>query len=398
MAVNKILVITKNNPYSQPNATSNRLIGLAEGIKKIGADVTLLVVGGVFTKGENKTNDVNGIKIRYALTYPNYNIWFRRLNQFVLRKLINWLVIKHLRKFFVSDYDYVWITETESVYRAVVKYKSISNSRVFMELNEFHDIYKGQKLNKAQLKVAVDTEKAFLDCVKLIDCFAIMTETLMQHYKQLAKPEARFIHLPMTVDCSRFEKLKLDYIRPRKYIGYVGSFNNAKDGVDILIKAFARIADKYQDVDLVMAGYYYNDQKGQKIIIEANKLQKRVFYLDPLSREEIPSFLCNATVLALARPDSHQAQGGFPTKLGEYLATGNPVCATTVGEIPNYLKDNVNAFLARPGDVDSFADALDRVLSNPTTASNVGKAGKDTAFNTFSTEVQSLRLYNFLFT
>ncbi len=57
-------------------------------------------------------------------------------------------------------------------------------------------------------------------------------------------------------------------------------------------------------------------------------------------------------------PDSKQAQGGFPTKLGEYLATGNPVCATTVGEIPDYLVDGESVYFAVPGSVDSFADAM----------------------------------------
>ena len=50
----------------------------------------------------------------------------------------------------------------------------------------------------------------------------------------------------------------------------------------------------------------------------------------------------------MARPDSRQARGGFPTKLGEYLATGKPVCVTKVGEITVYLEDNVSAFLAEP--------------------------------------------------
>ena len=60
----------------------------------------------------------------------------------------------------------------------------------------------------------------------------------------------------------------------------------------------------------------------------------------------MPKYLCNAKLLALARPDSIQAQGGFPTKLGEYLATGRPVVVTKVGEIPDYLEDGVNAFLS----------------------------------------------------
>ena len=52
--------------------------------------------------------------------------------------------------------------------------------------------------------------------------------------------------------------------------------------------------------------------------------------------------------MALARPTNKQAEGGFPTKLGEYLATGNTVVVTNVGEIGEFLHDKVNAFVSDP--------------------------------------------------
>ena len=82
--------------------------------------------------------------------------------------------------------------------------------------------------------------------------------------------------------------------------------------------------------------------------------------------------------------------------MGEYLATGNPVCVTKVGEIPDYLEDNVSAFMATPGDVDSFADAMDRALSNPDNAKKVGLAGREVAEREFNSEIQAKRLYEFL--
>ena len=114
------------------------------------------------------------------------------------------------------------------------------------------------------------------------------------------------------------------------------------------------------------------------------------------SREKIPSFLQNASLLLLPRPDSKQAQGGFPTKLGEYLASGVPVCATTVGEIPNYLTNNESVFFAEPGSIDSFANAMDRALSNPELAKKVGLAGRKVAETHFNKDIQAKILYEFL--
>jgi glycosyltransferase involved in cell wall biosynthesis len=101
-------------------------------------------------------------------------------------------------------------------------------------------------------------------------------------------------------------------------------------------------------------------------------------------------------VLALARPRSLQAQGGFPTKLGEYLATGNPVVVTKVGDIPLYLTDNETAFLAEPNDVDSFAKKIEFVLSNPDIAMKVGEAGKRLTQEVFNYKYQANNIVEFI--
>ena len=113
-------------------------------------------------------------------------------------------------------------------------------------------------------------------------------------------------------------------------------------------------------------------------------------------RDQIPNIICNADLLVLPRPDSKQAQGGFPTKLGEYLATGNPVCATRVGEIPDYLIDNESVFFAVPGSIESFAEAMDRALSIPDTAKWVGLNGRRVAEREFNKDIQARKLLDFL--
>ena len=267
----------------------------------------------------------------------------------------------------------------------------------FVELNEFNDIYKGKGAtgNILQRVVGQQSNDVFLETIGKIDLFAVMTKTLLAHYQKMAKPSARFLHLPMTVDLNRFTQRSAAEIE-KPYIAFTGTFNNAKDGVDILIKAFGKIAANYPTLELRLAGFWHYDVQGQEKIIKELGLTERVHYVGVLNREQIPSFLCHASLLALSRPDSHQAQGGFPTKLGEYLATGNPVCVTKVGEIPDYLEDNVSAFMAEPGSVASFADAMDRALRNPENARKVGLHGRAVAEKEFNAEIQSKKLQNFL--
>jgi glycosyltransferase involved in cell wall biosynthesis len=149
-------------------------------------------------------------------------------------------------------------------------------------------------------------------------------------------------------------------------------------------------------LNLYLFGPYNYDTPGHLKQIEKLNLSEKIHYGGEINRNAIPSILLNAKLLVLPRPDSKQAQGGFPTKLGEYLASGKPVCATRVGEIPDYLIDNESVFFAEPGSVDSFADAISRSMNNPNQSIKVGLNGKKVAETYFNKDIQSKLLFDFL--
>ena len=114
----------------------------------------------------------------------------------------------------------------------------------------------------------------------------------------------------------------------------------------------------------------------------------RVVFTGAVSPSDMPQLLYNAAILALARPNNLQAQNGFPTKLGEYLATGNPVVVTRVGEIPLFIKDMENGFLADPNPK-SIEEKLSWVANNYEKALRIGRRGRELAFSEFSYAKQS---------
>ncbi len=390
----KILLLSQYNPYVESSANANRLKGLIDGIRQCGHHVKICVIGGKLSP-EEQDND----EIVYMSSANHYNRIIGRMNTYLFDALHRAVASSKLRLELKKRYDVVWLVNSDCVLDLYLRNRNVINGKSFIELNEFDDIYKenGSIGNWLQRRKALHTQRTFAKAISLIDLFAIMTQTLLTYYKGRTKSNARFIHLPMSVDLSRFhdtEKGSKAYKKP--YIAYTGSFNNNKDGVDILIKAFAKIAKHFKDIHLYLAGFWHYDVEGQKQIIAQEGLNDRVTYLGKLNSDQIPSFICNADLLVLSRPDSHQAQGGFPTKLGEYLATGHPVCITKIGEIPNYLQDNVSAYLAEPGNVDSFADAMERALINRKEASNVGMRGRNIAEKIFNAEIQSKKLSKFL--
>lgn len=106
--------------------------------------------------------------------------------------------------------------------------------------------------------------------------------------------------------------------------------------------------------------------------------------------------LKNAEVLALDRPDNLQAKYGFPTKLGEYLLTENPVVITSVGDIPKFLKDGVSALIAKPFDSEDFSSKLIWALNNREEAEIIGKNGKDIAVKSFNSFSETRKLVDFI--
>lgn len=398
----KILFIRTLNPFFENSADANRFSGLLKGLMERGAEVTILVTKGYNSLYEYKRKGIpegmNNLKVIYTCFVFNNNIWFRRINGIVLVKPIAAINARYFSKYMKQPYDFIWVTKDVSILRGFLDNYNKISAKSMMELNEFHDIHKGAGAigNSMQQAKAEATDMVFCEAVSKIDCFAIMTRTLIAHYKKMAKPGSKFTHIPMTVDLERFQNVsdRVNYKKP--YIAFTGTFNNAKDGVDILIKSFGKIASKYPNHHLYLAGFWHYDVPMQEKLIKDLGLSDRVTYLGVLNKEQIPAFVCNADLLVLSRPDSHQAQGGFPTKLGEYLATGNPVCVTKVGEIPNYLIDNVSAYMAEPGDVESFADAMERALGDPIKAREVANKGKEVAQTEFNLQTQSDKLFKFL--
>jgi glycosyltransferase involved in cell wall biosynthesis len=295
----------------------------------------------------------------------------------------------------------VWTnSELESFELVIALKKRNPNLNTFIEMSEFLDIHHYNLGNVFQKKIADKRQYLFESKgIYAYNGFALMTKTLFNHYSNFKGSLPRLLHLPMTVDLERFSNATNDSISKtllQPYIAFVGVMDNKKEGVSILIDAFAKVANHFPKLNLYLFGPYNYDTPGHLKQIEKLNLSEKIHYGGEINRNAIPSILLNAKLLVLPRPDSKQAQGGFPTKLGEYLASGKPVCATRVGEIPDYLIDNESVFFAEPGSVDSFADAISRSMNNPNQSIKVGLNGKKVAETYFNKDIQSKLLFDFL--
>lgn len=264
-------------------------------------------------------------------------------------------------------------------------FSAFTGVRLICEVNEFPlCVIKNKKLSVFLHKLFV-----FPWYFKIYNGYSLISNELISFYSKYSNKRILKL-LPMTVDFDRF--INPDYKTGEKYLFYAGSLNQAKDGIIFLIRAFARVCKEVKDLKLCMA---YNTDDNTRIIqnlINELKLQDKIKFLKNVDRKEIPGLLANSLMCVLPRPDSPQARGGFPTKLGEYLASGKPVITTDVGEIPKFLTADEVYFISYRNIEDELTKAIFEILNNYNFALLKAEKGKKKACEQFGLISNSKRI------
>ena len=77
---------------------------------------------------------------------------------------------------------------------------------------------------------------------------------------------------------------------------------------------------------------------------------------------------------------------GLPISVLEAMAAGKPVIASRVGPMPEMVEDGVSGILVAPQDPAALADAVDRLMTSPALALQMGQHGQAIAKQRFSIE------------
>lgn len=376
--------------FPEGNAATNRVYTYARGFNNNGNSVHIIC----FENEYLSVNDgvIDDINFYHPFGQRKRNKYFilRRLQKFIKYFKTVVLIRKINRKDKIIAIN-CWTMRPSTQFFAFIIAKFL-RTKMILERSE-HPMrnYKDNGLSQLYGKLNLALE------IKLCDGIFCISNYLISFYNDRGLSQNRLFLVPSTVDTGRFD-LHFNPPLSYKYILYCGSLTVLKDGVNILIESYAKISEKYPEINLVLIGKgdSVKDEMFMKELVMRLNIDRKVIFLGQLPRVDIPAYLSNAEVLALARPKSKIADAGFPSKLTEYLATGRPVVVTRVGEIPVYLKDNENAFLSIPDSVNAFAEKLDYVLSNYEFAQQVGERGKELTATVFNYNVQAKRMLGFI--
>lgn len=137
---------------------------------------------------------------------------------------------------------------------------------------------------------------------------------------------------------------------------FLGNLGRLK-GVDDLLHALARPGFDRTRLEVTVAG---GNAAGYQALAAELGVADFVRLPGWCDQARTAQLLANADVLILPSYDEV-----LPLVILEALANGVAVICTPVGELPSLLTHGVDALYVRPGDVDGFAAALQRVLAEP---------------------------------
>ncbi|MDY0016251.1 MAG: glycosyltransferase family 4 protein [Candidatus Delongbacteria bacterium] len=374
----KIRIIT-HAPFPEGLATTNRVFYHAKGLAANGVDVKIYIALPTerpeSVANPAPTGNYKGIDFEYSggETVRSRSSFRRKYNYltFPIKAAIKALKDKPDAVVMISYSSVYVLLITKLIFLLAGMRFIVEETELPLIVNRNYGIY----------KLRNDFLKLFL--FKNLDGFLVISYELKKIYSKLVSKKCPIVLIPVIVDV---DDIYREGVPRTRNIVYTGPLHQKKDGILTIIKSFSAIAGEYPEVNLVCTGSIEHSADRDKVKEELakSKFRDRIIMKGFVSRTEMIDLLNSAVCLVLAKPSSDQADTCFPTKLGEYLSTGNPIAVTSTGEIPLYLKDGENAYISEPDSVDSYTQKLRELLSDPDKAIRIGEEGKKVAGEKFN--------------
>lgn len=163
-----------------------------------------------------------------------------------------------------------------------------------------------------------------------------------------------------------------------------------KNGIDILIRAFALVHEHVPTATLEIAGEG-TERRALETLVHKMGLARAVIFHGYVAYDHIPEFLSRARVFV--RPSRSE---GLGTSFLEALAAGVPVVATPVGGIPDFLEDGKTGLFARVDDIDDIARQIIRLLTDSSLRTTLSQEGRKLVRSRYTWDFVAERMQTFL--
>lgn len=234
----------------------------------------------------------------------------------------------------------------------------------------------------------------------VIDRFALrhfdrvvaVSEEVKERLLKAGVKEGRIRLVKNGIDWQRFgagasPSTEQDTAHPSVVVGLVARLSHEK-GVDTFLRAASYVAANCANAQFVVVGEG-PDRDGLERLIDELRINSRVSLVG--RRDDMPSVYRSFDVMV-----SSSRKEGLPVSIMEGMATGLPVVATAVGEVPRLVRGGETGLLVPPDEPLLLAKAIAELLVDREYRERLGCAAKQLIEREFSAErmaIDYLRVY-----
>ncbi len=209
---------------------------------------------------------------------------------------------------------------------------------------------------------------------------------------ELAVPANRVTCVATGVDLTRFDPRRPGTLRAEfgiapdvALVGMISVLRSWKGHATFLEAAAKLLADSGRRIHFVIAGDGPARDEWTRFI-QQEPWNGNVTLLG--HRSDVPNVLASLDVLVLPS----YAHEGIPQIILQAQAMARPVVATTIGGIPEVVKDGVTGLLVPPKDGEALAQKIRAVLDDPALAESLGHAARAHIEKSYSIDAMGARL------
>lgn len=365
--MNKRLFICADRNFPRGDAGANRILFMAKALQEKGWRVVVISTGKRNVQDYNKKKDeymYDGVTY-YNITFPN-NKLKRILEHYLL--LGNRFVSAMKDKFSCSNKDAILLyTSNLSFAEKIIKYARKEKIGIACDIVEWHQPFQFEGNDKSWIykkTMYPMYRKFFYEVAPSTKNIIAISKCLREHF---VEEGCNTIVVPIYIDVDKRPPISLSPDEKIVNMIYPGN-PYKKDDFESMIGALELLSENERErIKLHLTGASLESYKAsaphkEKELSKYIK-QGVIIYHSWLEYSELMKLYEQVDFALLPRPINLTTQANFPSKVPEMMNKGIPVIMNRVGDIADYLSDNIDAILYDGEGPKNCAIALRRVLN-----------------------------------
>jgi glycosyltransferase involved in cell wall biosynthesis len=378
--------------FPQGFAEVKKMTLISKSLVMKGNPVTIIANRGMYNERDNipfgAKGTYEGIDFVYTSGSPFRPGNFFKRNMLKIRGVVQeFLLLRRLRRSRKLDYAILSSNNFFSIYY----YYILSKLLRFKTILNYVEYYSAIKRDRDQIGLRINNKLIDRYAPRLVDLVFPISEFLISHLKNAA-PGKKYLKIPILAD---FDETSCDgNSEDQQYFLFCGALSYI-EVVKFIVDSFCSLNNDAAFLYLIVNGKKEQRDKLEDYL-QLHSKKDKIKIFSNVEQDKLDAYYKNATGLLIPLRPTIQDEARFPHKVGEYLASGNPVVSTNYGEVKHYFTDGENMLIADSYDTRSFADKMQFVLDNIQEAKKIGERGREMALKNFDYRLYGEKIMGFL--